>query len=74
MAPLLAAFERDGFDAKRFDLGVVPGKKPHDAIAPHVDLVTRLVAILLPDQRLRLAASLAKQRGAIGGVGAHDED
>jgi len=71
---ILATFESDEFDAKKLDVGIVPGKKAHEAVAPHVDFITKLVALLRPAQREKLAARVDKQRGFIGGIGTYDED
>ena len=64
---LLAAFEKDGFDAKKLDLSMMAGKKPHDMIDQQVAFTTALLAILKADQRDKLAATMEKPRG--GGMG-----
>ena len=65
---VLAAFEKDGFDAKKLDLSMAPaGKKPHDMIDQQVQFTTALLGILKPDQRDKLAATMDKPRGMGGG-------
>lgn len=66
---LLTAFEKDGFDAKKLDLQTIPGKKAHDGVAQHVDFVTGMLAVLKPEQREKLAASMDKPMGGPGGPG-----
>jgi Spy/CpxP family protein refolding chaperone len=84
MEAILAAFEKDGFDAKKQDLSMMPGKKPHDMIQQQVDFTNALLGILKPDQRDKLAASMDKKPGdgapeRMGGggpwaEGQHDDD
>jgi len=60
---ILAAFEKEGFDAKKQDLSMMPGKKPHDMIQQHVDFTSALLGILKPEQRDKLAANMDKRPG-----------
>ena len=64
---LLTAFEADTFDAKKVDLSM-PGK-PRDRMKSHMAFTTGLLAILKPEQREKLAASMEKPMGGHGGGG-----
>ena len=63
----LAAFEKDGFDAKKLDLSMAPGKKAHDMIDQHVQFFSGLLGIVKPEQRDKLAATM--ERPGAGGFG-----
>jgi Spy/CpxP family protein refolding chaperone len=60
---VLAAFEKDGFDAKKMDMSMTPGKKPHDMIDTQVQFVTQMLTILKADQRDKFAASMDRPMG-----------
>jgi Spy/CpxP family protein refolding chaperone len=74
---VLTAFEGEGFDAKKLDIGPAPTGK---AMAAHTQFLTALVPLLKPDQREKLAASVEKpqahaEHGATEhGGAAHEED
>jgi hypothetical protein len=70
---IIATFESDAFDSKKLDLGFIPGKKTHEAVVPYVDFFSKVVPILRPNQREKLAGILDKQHGLIGGLGTYDE-
>jgi len=55
---LYAAFEGDGFDAKKLELGPPMSKKMSDATDRHVQVLSQLIAILKPEQRDKLAARM----------------
>ncbi len=78
---LLAAFEKEGFDAKK-----LPALDPKKARAPfqeHIKLLTQLIAILKPEQREKLATGMSNSprggpfgpsfggHGGPGGPGSH---
>jgi Spy/CpxP family protein refolding chaperone len=75
---VLAAFEADGFDAKKLEAAPPAGKKGPQAA--HVDFLTALLPILKPEQREKLAASMEKMpegrhEGGMGpGGGGGDEE
>jgi len=82
MDALLTAFAGDSFDAKKLDLGMMPGKTAHEPMDHMVAYYTQLLPILHPDQRDKLATSMdrpfgADRRGAGGapaaGGGAGDD-
>jgi Spy/CpxP family protein refolding chaperone len=62
---LLAAFEKDAFDAKKLESFDV--KKAHGPITHESQFIGQLLAILKPEQREKLATRLEK-----GGMGPHD--
>ncbi|HTQ44782.1 MAG TPA: hypothetical protein VMI75_18605 [Polyangiaceae bacterium] len=64
MDALLTAFAADSFDAKKLDLGMMPGKTAHDPMDHMVAYYTQLLPILHPDQRDKLATSMDKPFGA----------
>lgn len=68
---LLTAFEADAFDAKKNDMSIMPGKKPHDMMDKHVQFFAQLLPILKPEQREKLAASMDR-RSAPGTMGRPD--
>lgn len=54
---LVRAFSRDdGFDATKLDLHLGAGKSGHDLVEREVSFLTRLIGVLTPAQRERLAA------------------
>jgi Spy/CpxP family protein refolding chaperone len=59
---LIAAFEKDAFDAKKLDLSVAPGRKPTAALEAQVKYLTQLMPVLTAGQRDRLAASIEHPR------------
>jgi hypothetical protein len=61
---LLTAFAGDTFDAKKLDLGMMPGKTAHEPMDHMVAYYTQLLPILHPDQRDKLATSMDKPFGA----------
>jgi hypothetical protein len=61
---LLTAFAGDPFDAKKLDLGMMPGKAAHEPMDHMVAYYTQLLPILHPDQRDKLATSMDKPFGA----------
>jgi Spy/CpxP family protein refolding chaperone len=65
---LLTAFSADGFDAKKADLTVIPGKTAHDPMDHMVTFFTQLLPVLHPDQRDKLAASMDRPFGGMGGM------
>jgi hypothetical protein len=74
MDALLTAFAADAFDAKKLDLGMMPGKTAHEPMDHMVAYYTQLLPILHPDQRDKLATSMdrpfgADRRGPPGGGG-----
>jgi Spy/CpxP family protein refolding chaperone len=74
MDALLTAFAADSFDAKKVDLGMMPGKTAHEPMDHMVAYYTQLLPILHPDQRDKLATSMDKpfgadRRGAGGAAG-----
>jgi Spy/CpxP family protein refolding chaperone len=64
MDTLLAAFEKDTFDAKKLDLSASPGHKPTEAMDRQVKYLQQLLPILTAGQRDRLAASIEHPREA----------
>jgi Spy/CpxP family protein refolding chaperone len=62
MDALLAAFEKDAFDAKKLDLSATPGKKPTEGLDRQVKYLEQLLPILTAGQRDRLAASIERPR------------
>lgn len=68
---VLAAFGSDPFDAKKLDLGVMPGKTAHDAMDHMVAFFSQLLPVLHSDQRDKLATSVDRPFGErMGGMGA----
>ena len=55
---LLAAFEQDTFSAKRFDLTMTPGRRPHEVLDKQATFYGALTGLLKPEQRARLAARI----------------
>jgi hypothetical protein len=55
---LIAAFEKDAFDAKKLDLSLAPGRKPTAGLEAQVKYLTQLMPALTAGQRDRLAASI----------------
>ena len=52
-----------------------PGKKLRERLEKHVELLTKLLPILKPDQREKLAAGMEKHPAVHGDRGArHDEE
>jgi Spy/CpxP family protein refolding chaperone len=69
---VLAAFEGDGFDAKKLEAAPAAAKK---GMAQHAQFVAGLLPILKPEQREKFAAGLEKSpRGQHGGEGAPAEE
>ena len=62
MDTLLAAFEKDAFDAKKLDISATPGRKPTEALDRQVKYLEQLLPILTAGQRDRLAASIERPR------------
>lgn len=60
---LLTAFAADSFDSKKLDLGVMPGKTPHDPMDHMASFYTQLLPILHADQRDKLATSMDRPFG-----------
>ena len=60
---LLAAFERETFDAKKLDLSDTPPKKTHERIDNQAQFLAQIAPILKPEQREKLAASVNRQAG-----------
>ena len=71
MDTLLTAFEADAFDAKKMDMAIMPGKKPHEMLDKHVQFFTQLLPLLKPEQREKLAASMDR-RTTTGNMGRPD--
>jgi hypothetical protein len=69
MDALLAAFASDTFDAKTTDLTIMPGKTAHDPMDHMVIFFSKLLPLLHPDQRDKLATGLDKPFGSGGGPG-----
>ncbi len=67
MDALLAAFEKDGFDAKKLE--IADQKRAKAAASEEVKLIAGLLPILKPEQREKLAVRMEKQPGP-GGPGA----
>lgn len=70
MEALLAAFEKDTFDAKKLDL--FDAKKARAPMEYETKLLTQILAVLKPEQREKLAAKMEtapSQRGRRGGPG-----
>jgi hypothetical protein len=67
MEALLTAFASDGFDAKKTDLTILPGKTAHDPMDHIVAFFSQVLPILHPDQRDKLATELDKPFGSGGG-------
>jgi Spy/CpxP family protein refolding chaperone len=67
MDALLTAFASDTFDAKTTDLTIMPGKTAHDSMDHMVAFFSKLLPILHPDQRDKLATGLDKPFGFGGG-------
>jgi Spy/CpxP family protein refolding chaperone len=64
MTALLDAFEKDGFEAKKMDLSAGPDpKKMRAKMDARVALMNQITAILKPEQREKLAASMRRGRG-----------
>jgi Spy/CpxP family protein refolding chaperone len=59
---VLAAFEKDGFDAKKL-MTPVDGKKMRGPMEAEMKFLTAYIAILKPEQREKLAARIDKQGG-----------
>jgi hypothetical protein len=59
---LVAAFEKDPFDAKKMDLSMTPGRKPTAAMEAQVKYLTQLMPALTAGQRDRLALSIERPR------------
>jgi hypothetical protein len=55
---MFTAFEQDTFDAKRFDLTMTPGKKPHESLDKQVSFYGGLLGVLKPEQSARLGARM----------------
>ena len=78
---LLSAFAGEGFDARKMDLTVLPGKVAHEPLDHMVAFFAKLVPILRIDQRDKLAVDLDKPfgfggprtRGAAQGRGPADD-
>jgi hypothetical protein len=66
-AALLTAFEGEGFDAKTLERAAAPAHKPGDAMDRHVQFLVKLLPILKPEQREKLAASMDRPRRHGGG-------
>jgi Spy/CpxP family protein refolding chaperone len=74
MEALLTAFEGEGFDAKKLE-GAGPGKKLHERIEKHIEFLAKLLPVLKPPQREKLAASMEKHPAAKGDESVrHDEE
>jgi hypothetical protein len=58
MESILSAFESDHFDAKKLDLGGLPGKTAHEGLEKDTSFLDKLLPVLNADQR----ELLAKQR------------
>ncbi len=69
MDSLLAAFAGERFDAKTTDLTIMPGKTAHDPMDRMAAFFSKLLPILHPDQRDKLATELDKPFGFGGGPG-----
>ena len=64
MTALLEAFEKDGFDAKKLDLSAGPDPKEwKKRMDSRVSLFNQISAVLEPEQRDKLAASMRRGRG-----------
>ena len=61
---LLAAFEKDGFDAKKLE--APDTKRARQGAEQEVKLVSALLPILKPEQREKLAARMEKQAQGVG--------
>jgi Spy/CpxP family protein refolding chaperone len=66
---LLTAFAGEAFNAKTTDLTILPGKTPHEPMDHMVAFFSKLLPILRPDQRDKLATDLDKPFGLGGGPG-----
>jgi len=66
---VLTAFEADGFDARKLELGPAAAAK---GAAQHAQFLAALLPILKPEQREKLAAGMEK--GEKGPRGAHGDD
>lgn len=66
---LLTAFASDPFDAKKLDLGPMPGKTPHEPMDHMVSFYTQLLPVLHADQRDKLATSMDRPFGGSRGRG-----
>lgn len=53
-----AAFEKDGFDARKQDFFAKANRKGHEGLQDQIDLLTLVVPVLTPPQREKLAAKL----------------
>lgn len=75
MTALLDAFASDTFDAKKLDPGPVGRFKPSEGIARQADFLGKLLPILEPEQRDKLAATMARPRGpGMGRLGPEGDD
>lgn len=70
---MLAAFEGDAFDAKKLELWPTPGRKMGEASDKHVQVLSQLLAILKPEQREKLAATMQNPHGRRAGYPVEDE-
>jgi hypothetical protein len=55
---MFTGFEQDTFDAKKFDLTMTPGKKPHEALDRQVSFYGGLLGVLKPEQTAKLGARM----------------
>ena len=73
METLLAAFEKDTFDATKLPPDAMAGKKMHEASDKEVSYLNGLLPILKPEQREKLAATMSGPRlgrhGPMGPMG-----
>lgn len=74
MTALLDAFASDTFDAKKLDAGPAGHFKPSEGIAHYADFLGKLLPILKPEQRDKLAAQIERPRGSWMGRPAGDMD
>ena len=68
---LVAAFEKDTFDAKKLDLFAGAGKAARAKMEQEIKQVTDLIPILKPEQREKLAAQLERKKAPHFGRGHH---
>jgi len=68
METMLTAFEGDTFDAKKI-MADDKMPKPHEAMDKHIEFLGKLLAILKPAQREKLAANMEKGHWTIGANG-----
>jgi Spy/CpxP family protein refolding chaperone len=59
---LVAAFEKDPFDAKKLDLSTTPGRKPTAPLDAQVKYLQQLMPVLTAGQRDRLAVGVERPR------------